>query len=86
MGSGQDSKPLPVASPPLARKGGHAAHRPRTRSAASPPENFVAVEYRELSVVKDELHSEIPNILSEVFKEELSYRSQARRFLWEFFD
>lgn len=86
MGSGQDATPRPVASPPLARKGEHSGHRPRGPSGASSQENYVTVQYRERALAQEEIHSEIPNIVSEVFKEELSYRAQARKFLWEFFD
>ena len=86
MGSGHQSQPRPVAQPPLARKGGQFAYRPSGRSAASPPESYVAIQYRAQAISKEEVHGEIPNIVSEVLKEELSYRAQARKFLWEFFD
>ena len=86
MGFGQDSEPRPVASPPLARKGGRSGHRSRGPSGAGPSESYVTVQYRERAIAKEEVHSEIPNIVSEVFKEEISYRAQARKFLWEFFD
>lgn len=86
MGSGQDAKPRPVASPPLARKSRYAGNRPRGRSEVSSPESSVTVQYRECAFTTEEVHSEIPNIVTEVIKEELSYRAQARKFLWEFFD
>jgi hypothetical protein len=85
MGS-QDSKPQPAVSPPLARHGEHPSRRPRSRPGAGRPENYVTVEYSDRAFAEKGAHGEITNIVSEIFKEELTYRAQARKFLWEFFD
>ena len=85
MGS-QDSKLQPAASPPLARHGERSARRPRSRPVAARPESHVTVEYRDRAFEQRGVHGEITSIVSEIFKEELSYRAQARKFLWEFFD
>lgn len=85
MGS-QDSKLQPAASPPLARHGERSARRPRTRPAAPRHENYMTVEYSDRALAQRGVHGEMTSIVSEIFKEELSYRAQARKFLWEFFD
>jgi hypothetical protein len=86
MDSGQDSKPRPLASPPLARMGEHSAHKPRGRSGTSRLEDHLTIAYRDRAIAKKDVQSEILILESEIFKEELSYRAQARKFLWEFFD
>lgn len=85
MGS-QDSKPQPAASPPLARHGERSVRRPRSRPSAGRAESYVTVEYSDSAIAQKGLRGENPNFVSEIFKEELSYRAQARKFLWEFFD
>lgn len=86
MDTGQGSKSRPAASPPLARQGEHSAHRPGSRSGAARPDRHVTIHYGGRAIAKEQAHSEISNFVSEIFKEELSYRVQARKFLWEFFD
>lgn len=86
MDTGQDSKPRPTASPPLARKGGRSVHRSSERSGSGPAEIHLKGACHDRVIAKKEVQREIPNILCEVFREEISYRAQARKFLWEFFD
>jgi hypothetical protein len=86
MDTGQGSNPRPSASSPSLRQGGHPAHARRSLPQASRPEKRVTVHYGGRAIAKEEVHSEISNFVSEIFKEELSYKVQARKFLWEFFD
>lgn len=91
MGSGENSRPAPLASPPLAKKevqteGEPVHHRPRRPSAGGRSQSHVAIQFRKTRFWEDKQHEAIPISVSEVFREELSYRAQARKFLWEFFD
>ena len=91
MGSGENSKPTPLASQPLAQmiartKGESARRRPRRRPQGGGSQFHAAIQTVEGAAWEGKLRSDIPSFISEVFKEEISYRAQARKFLWEFFD
>lgn len=86
MDSGKVSKPQPAASPPLAGTGRLSGHRSRSRSPEVRPESSVSFQYYEHVSTTEELNSDFPEIVSEIFKEDLTYRALARKFLWEFFD
>jgi hypothetical protein len=91
MGTGENSKPTPLASQPLAKKmiqkkDEPARHRPRHRPETGGAQCHVAIESVENAIWEEKLQSGNPNFVSEIFKEEISYRAQARKFLWEFFD
>lgn len=90
MSSGEVSKPGPSASLPLTRelarkKAGHSERRRGGRTAGR-SQSGVSVQYVETVSSAEDLKSEFPSIMSEIFKEDLAYRALARKFLWEFFD
>jgi hypothetical protein len=94
MSSGDVSRPGPSGSQPLAREHGHtkpgrSEQRRRDRTPGSRPQTGVTVQrFESISSTQEtqELRSEFPSVISEIVKEDLTYRAQARRFLWEFFD
>jgi hypothetical protein len=91
MRSGEDSQLRPLASQPLSRKiapnrGGHAGNRPSGRAGARPAQSTPVPSRRNHVISKEGQHSEISNIVCEIFEEEISCEPQARKFLWEFFD
>lgn len=91
MGSGENSRPAPLASPPLAKKDVHTEgepvhHRPRRAPGDSGSLSHAATPIRKAKFWEDKQQKAVPISVSEVFREELSYRAQARKFLWEFFD
>jgi hypothetical protein len=91
MGSGENAIPRPLASPPLAQKtalikGGHTRHRSGARPGVSRSQSYESIENRNRTIVNEELCLEVSNYVCEVFKEDISDRAQARKFLWEFFD
>jgi len=91
MSSGDVSRPGPSGSQPLAREHGHtkpgrSEQRRRDRMPGSRPQTGVTVQHFESISSTEELRSEFPSVMSEIVKDDLTYRAQARRFLWEFFD
>jgi hypothetical protein len=82
MDSSETSLPPPLVN--LPRTGESEAIVLRTyRLGANRPQPNAN---RQNSVSNGALKPEFPNIVYEIFKEDLSKRVQARRFLWEFFD
>ncbi|HEV2325642.1 MAG TPA: hypothetical protein VGS10_16950 [Terracidiphilus sp.] len=67
-------------------KGESARRRPRRLPEAGGSQFHAAMQTIESAAWQGKVRSDIPSFISEVFKEELSYRAQARKFLWEFFD
>ncbi|MFP5235041.1 MAG: hypothetical protein ACLGSD_03995 [Acidobacteriota bacterium] len=59
---------------------------PLGTSPASGMEASAFLLYCEQTILKNEGGTELGDIVNEIFKEELSDRAQARRYLWEFFD
>lgn len=86
MNSGELSRPGPLASQPLARKGAQSGHGSRARLKGNRPQTCAVVQHHELSLSMEQLNNETPIITCEIFKEDVSYRAQSRKFLWEFFD
>ena len=86
MGSSENSTLGPLASPPPAGKGGRSEHRLRGRPAANRTQPSLTLQDRSRGVSSKGRHGEISEIVCELFREDLSYRAQARKFLWEFFD
>lgn len=90
MTSGGMSKPGPSASPPLTRetgraKTGRSEHR-RGRAPAIHPQAGVTLQCSGSVSTVEESKTEFTSVISEIFKEDIAYRTQARKFLWEFFD
>ncbi len=91
MALAENSMPQPLALQPLAHKtvrnkSGGSEHPPRDRSGTIRSRPVEGVQQHHRAISRDKPQEEIPNFVSEVFMEEYSYRTQARRFLWEFFD
>lgn len=91
MSSGENTMPRPLASPLLAPKavqikGGHTGHRSVGRSDAGHPRAYESIQGRDRTISKEKQRNEISLFVCEIFKEDLSDRAQARKFLWEFFD
>lgn len=80
-----ESKKTAMFSPPPARKCGSSARRP-LRSETSRSQSNAHVSGVNGAVSVEGLRRETPNIVCEIFREDIAYRSQARNFLWEFFD
>jgi hypothetical protein len=91
MGSGDLSIPRPSASPPLApkatsAKGKRTGRRLRERPEAGPSQQKVIIRHRNYFI--EERNGEVLNAACacEIFREEVSERAMARKFMWEFFD
>ena len=63
-----------------------ARYLPLESSLASGMQTSAFLLYRETTTLEQDLSTEIADIVSEIFKEDLADRRQARRYLWEFFD
>jgi hypothetical protein len=91
MDSGDVLRLRQLASPPPAQeaapaKGGRTGHRSRGQSAVGRPQPCVTLQHRERTFSIEEPNHEMPTIVCEIFSEDLSYRVQSRKLLWEFFD
>lgn len=81
MNSSETTMPPPLSAQPLSRQAARRPYRPRRNR----PQLNGKFQYRIHAISIEELDCDPVNI-AEIFKEELSYRAQARRFLWEYFD
>jgi hypothetical protein len=84
MNSSDTAMPPPLAAPLLVRQEAPSRRRP-FRPRSNRPQRDGKLPYRVRAISIEELDCDPVNI-AEIFKEELSYRAQARRFLWEYFD
>jgi len=84
MGSNEVTMPALLTSPPPAGQNDGSASR-SGQQAANRPQVTGKVQCRDRVISTDGIDCDPANI-TDIFKEDLIYRAQARRFLWEFFD
>lgn len=86
MGSGEYSMLRPLAPQPLAVEDRRSGIGLRGRSGANRGESSVTHSRHSCGNSSQERLSDISDIVCDLFREDLSNRAQARKFLWEFFD
>lgn len=92
MRSGGHAKPRLAASPPSAHgdvlKGVQSGSRLHDRSGNRLAQRRATIFSQSYAISTAELSSEILTLAcaGEIFREDLSERAQARKFMWEFFD
>jgi hypothetical protein len=85
MGSGENSTLRPLASQPLAENDSRFGCGLR-RWGANRAELSVTHQHHGSGISDEAWPSDISHIVYEFYKEDVSNRAQARKFLWEFFD
>jgi len=83
MGSSEASMPALLSSPPLRQDSPSGCRACRKGAKRQQANGKVQCRDRVISI--DELDCDPANIAA-IFKEDLSERATARKFLWEFFD
>lgn len=93
MSSVATSKSRQSASQPLSHQviqadGGGAGRRTRGQSAISRLPQCVTIYYRDDGISSQEPNNDVLNYACacEIFREEISERAQAHKFMWEYFD
>jgi len=84
MSANESSKPPPSTSPLRAEQRERSGRRP-CRPVANRTHPIGTLQYWGHVISIAELDCD-PATIADIFKEDVSYRAQARRFLWEFFD
>jgi len=84
MSARESSKPPPSALPLRAEQCEHSGRR-QCRPLPNRAHPLGSLQYWGHSISIVELDCD-PASIADIFKEDVSYRAQARRFLWEFFD
>lgn len=92
MKSGNPPAPQPSASPPVARPQPPSGRRPR-RQVQQRPQLNGNVRSEDCTASTEEFHLEIQNSVCgvltsvrEMLLEDISYKVEARQYLWEYFD